>query len=108
MQGTQELSAGSTVKVVFGQFDAKVSLKRKELTLLLGGLYAGRFPIAAINAAPISGDFFVTNRSNQAVTLNNGWVLATAGVKNAAVQFYDRDAKEIFDILSHQSVIVLE
>jgi hypothetical protein len=42
------------------------------------------------------------------VVLNNGWVLATDYTRDATIVFSDRDAREIFDILSEQSVIVLE
>ena len=107
---SQELSAGTVLKVVHGQFDARISVKRKELTLLLGGLYAGRFPFTLPHAGiPVqSGEFFVASRTDRSLELNNGWTLATASVGNAAIVFADHAAREIFDILSEQSVIVLE
>ena len=106
----QEPPAGTTLKVVHGQFDARISLKRKELTLLLGGLYAGRFvfttPIAEIPVR--SGEFFVTHRTDQTLKLNNGWVLSAPREDKATIVFSAQDAREIFDILSEHSVIVLE
>jgi hypothetical protein len=42
------------------------------------------------------------------VALSNGWKLATAHTKDATIVFADQDAREIFDILSEQSVIVVE
>jgi LysM repeat protein len=106
-----ELPAGTVLKVVFGQFDAKISMKRKELTLLLGGLYAGRFSFSLLNDTGVltqSGEFYVTHRTDQAITLNNGLTLSTTHAKNTHIAFSDQDAREIFDILSEQSVIVLE
>ena len=106
----QVLAAGTTLKVVEGQFDAQISVKRKELTLLLGGLYAGRFSFTLSHAGiPVQrGEFYVTHRTDRAITLNNGWMLAAAPVRDATIVFTDHDAGEIFEILSEQSVIVVE
>ena len=107
---SHELPVGTTLKVVFGQFDARISVKRKELTLLLGGLYAGRFSFSLPNTGiqAQGSEFYVTKRTDRSIALNNGWVLATADVRGATVVFADHDAQEIFDILSEQSVVVLE
>ena len=107
---TSELPAGTTLKVVHGQFDARISFQRKELTLLLGGLYAGRFSFSVPNDNILArkGEFFVTKRADRMVTLNNGWILATDYARDATIVFADKDAREIFDILSEQSVVVVE
>ena len=107
---TQEVSAGTLLKVVYGQFDARISFQRRELTLLLGGLYAGRFSFSLPNEGmPVrKGEFYVTGRTDRTVTLNNGWVLATESARNATIVLSDMDAREIFNILSEQSVIVVE
>ena len=107
---SQELPAGTTLKVLYGQFDAQISIKCQELTLLLGGLYAGRFSFSLPQAGiPMrDGEFYVTNRTDRSIILNNGWVLGTASVRNATLVFADQGAREIFDILSEQSVVVLE
>jgi hypothetical protein len=107
---TQQPVAGAILKVVFGQFDAQISTKRKEMTILLGGLYAGRFTFTCPHPeiSERSGEYFVTYKTNQMVTLNNGWILATPYTKDATIVFADQDAKEIFDILSEQSVFVVE
>ncbi len=39
------LVPGTELKVVTGPFDARISVERQEMTLFLGDLYAGRFPI---------------------------------------------------------------
>jgi hypothetical protein len=98
------------LKVVHGQFDARISVKRKELILLLGGLYAGRFPFTVpnVSVSSRSGEFLVAHRSDRTMTLTNGWTLGAASSRDATIVFADQDVREIFDILSEQSVIVLE
>ena len=107
---TQEPAAGTTLKVLYGQFDARISFKRKELTLLLGGLYAGRFPFESYDTAMRTRgeELYVKQRTDRVVVLNNGWILSTALTRNASIIFADKDAREVFDILSELSVIVLE
>ena len=63
---TRALVAGSTLKVLKGPFNAKVDLGRSEMTLYLGGLYAGRFPISTGNEpAPKAGMFEVVDRQTK-------------------------------------------
>jgi len=107
---SQELPAGTVLKVLYGQFDARISIQRRELTLLLGGLYAGRFSFSlpTENISVRRGEFYVTNRTDRVLVLNNGWVLAADNVREATIAFADRDARKILDILSEKSVIVVE
>ena len=57
---------GTELKVVRGPFSAQVDLTRKELTLFLGDLYAGRFPIATGTApTPKPGSFIVQDKSTE-------------------------------------------
>ena len=105
----QEAAAGMMLKVVVGQFDAQISIKRQELTLLLGGLYAGQFPFTMPHPVSArSGEFFIRHKTDRIATMNNGWTLATVDAGNATFVFTDQDAREIFGILSEMSVIVLE
>ncbi len=54
---------GTELKVVRGPFRADVSVSQKELTLFLGDLYAGRFPIGVGNdPAPKAGTFTVQDK----------------------------------------------
>jgi lipoprotein-anchoring transpeptidase ErfK/SrfK len=54
---------GTELKVVRGPFRAEVNLSLKELTLFLGDLYAGRFPIAiGRDPAPKPGTFTVQDK----------------------------------------------
>lgn len=54
---------GTELKVVRGPFRAEVSLRQKELTLFLGDLYAGRFPVGIGNdPTPKPGTFTVQDK----------------------------------------------
>jgi len=54
---------GTELKVVRGPFRAEVNLTTQELTLFLGDLYAGRFPIAVgTDPAPKAGTFTVQDK----------------------------------------------
>lgn len=46
LEPTAVINAGTKLKVIPGPFRAEVDLKRNELTLFLGELYASRFPIS--------------------------------------------------------------
>jgi lipoprotein-anchoring transpeptidase ErfK/SrfK len=57
------LEPGRELKVVRGPFDAVIDLEEHELTLKLGGLYAGRFPIGVgRNQADLEGIYFVQDK----------------------------------------------
>jgi hypothetical protein len=59
----ENLQPGQELKVVRGPFDAVIDLERHELTLKLGGLYAGRFPIGiGRNQQDIEGIYFVQDK----------------------------------------------
>jgi lipoprotein-anchoring transpeptidase ErfK/SrfK len=54
---------GTELKIVPGPFRAEVDLTRKELTLFVGRLYAGRFPISlGSDPAPIEGEYRVADK----------------------------------------------
>lgn len=54
---------GTELKVIRGPFRAEVNLSTDELTLFLGELYAGRFPIkAGANPAPQPGAYVVRDK----------------------------------------------
>ena len=56
---------GTELKVVRGPFRGEVDLTRSELTIFLGDLYAGRFPIKVNNeAAPAEGTYTVLDKQN--------------------------------------------
>lgn len=54
---------GSQVKVLTGPFRAQVSLSRHELTVFMGELYAGRFPVSfGTDPTPVEGAYEVIDR----------------------------------------------
>jgi len=56
---------GTELKVVRGPFRAEVNLQRSELTIFLGDLYAGRFPVAFGSApAPQEGSYTVQDKQS--------------------------------------------
>lgn len=68
---------GTELKVVRGPFRAEVDLQRNELTIFLGDLYGGRFPIAVgTTPAPVEGTYTVQD-------------------KQAARTYYDQDGTPI-------------
>ncbi len=60
----EQLQPGLQLKVVRGPFEVLVSLERFELTLVLGGRYAGRFPIGIGRDAPrqLEGSYTVQRK----------------------------------------------
>jgi LysM repeat protein len=111
----EQLTAGKELKVVHGQFDAKVHTKRGELTLLLGGVYAGRFPVTiGRNILNVNGEFVVQNKtiskSTKTLTLNNNIELngLNRRIGQNALGVSQENIEELFDILTENSVIVLE
>jgi LysM repeat protein len=60
------LAPGTQLKVLRGPFEVVVSLERFELTLMLGGRYAGRFPIGIGRDNPqLEGSYTVRKKLTQ-------------------------------------------
>jgi lipoprotein-anchoring transpeptidase ErfK/SrfK len=60
---SEQLQPGQELKVVRGPFLATVSLGRRELTLSVGGLYAGRFPVGiGAERQNMEGDWEVNHK----------------------------------------------
>ncbi|MDR1140833.1 MAG: LysM peptidoglycan-binding domain-containing protein [Planctomycetaceae bacterium] len=119
LTGARPLEPGTELKVVVGHFDAKISAGHRELTLILGGLYAGRFPVAlGERIEHLRGEFYVSSKTDawneKSLTLNNGVVFYGTDRPQpgdplaTTVRFTQQDAKELLDILTEHSVIVFE
>jgi hypothetical protein len=62
----ERLAPGTQLKVLRGPFEGVVSLDRFELTLVLGGRYAGRFPIGIGSDNPqLEGSYTVRKKLTQ-------------------------------------------
>jgi LysM repeat protein len=119
LTGARPLEPGTELKIIVGHFDAKISAGRRELTIILGGLYAGRFPIAlGERIEHLRGEFYISSKTDtwneKSLTLNNGVVFYGTDRPQpgdplaTTVRFTQQDAKELFDILTEGSVIVFE
>lgn len=75
---------GTELKVLRGPFRAEVDLQRNELTLFLGELYAGRFPIAVGQSpAPAEGSFTIQDKQTERpFTDENGAVIEPGDPRN--------------------------
>jgi len=68
----ENLQVGQQLKVVRGPFDAEIDLDRRELTLKLRGLYAGRFPVGiGPDQGDLEGTYFVEDKIDQSDDPNN-------------------------------------
>lgn len=71
---------GSQVKVLPGPFRAVVSIGRQELTVFLGELYAGRFPVSfGKDPSPVEGTFEIVDRRRDRTYYGTGGKVIPAG-----------------------------
>ncbi len=138
IQDPAAISPGQELKVVRGPFNATINSKKRELTLWLGGRYAGRFEL---NLGPefeqIVGPFVVLDKTrSHASHQNQPWIrlgpgygagtgtvttgpqLGIAGIANVAqaptvdqpgrIGVSTRDADDLHDILSRGSKITIQ
>ena len=81
IQNPQTLAPGDKLKVVRGPFNAVINGEKSELTLWLGGRYAGRFPLAmGPEFQAIVGPFMVQEKTRRHVAHSNqAWIRLTPG-----------------------------
>lgn len=76
---SKALVPGSQVKVLKGPFRAQVSLNRGELTVFMGELYAGRFPISiGKDPAPVEGSYEIVDRRRDRTYYGTGGTVIAA------------------------------
>ncbi len=74
---------GTKLKIIPGPFRAEIELKKGELTLFVGELYAGRFPIAiGQDPAPREGVFQVVDKQTNRNYYGKGGVQISAAAPN--------------------------
>ncbi len=77
---SKALMDGSQVKVLPGPFRAQVSLGRQELTIFMGELYAGRFPVSfGKDPSPVEGTFEIVDRRRDRTYYGTGGKVIAAG-----------------------------
>ncbi|MCI0334045.1 MAG: LysM peptidoglycan-binding domain-containing protein [Planctomycetes bacterium] len=122
-----QVRAGQELKVVRGPFSAVVELSRNQLTLMVDGRYAGKFPVATAPGQSISdgewvvGQKHVGQATERAILLqgNAGTPgtpaptliiasesLAVNSANGSTITVSTKDAEELSDILSIGSRVV--
>jgi len=121
----ENLRPGQQLKVVRGPFDAVVNLDKRELTLMLRGLYAGRFRIGlGRDQENLEGTYFVEDKIDQSDDPNSPlgryWIKlndrigihGTNDPRNVgasdgpgSICLSDRDIEDVHDILSIGSCV---
>jgi len=112
-----QLKPGDKLKVVQGPFSAEINIEAGELTLILDGNYAGRFPVSAgPGAAAAVGSYVVQNKPGlhnlqlipQAVGAPGAAsVLIGANNPRVALRLSPHDAEDVSSILSNGSNVVI-
>jgi hypothetical protein len=130
IRDVQNLPVGRQLKVVRGPFSALVDLDRLELTLMLQGRYAGRFPVTLDpNHGSLEGTFIVRDKrafpggaappaasgkywidlGNQICLQSKGDLRELGrGDARGAICLSDRDMEDVFGILSVGSRVVIQ
>jgi len=133
LDSNQSLVPGQKLKVIRGPFTASVDLTHKEVVLKVDGCYAGRFPISLGNGAIIpAGEHEVLRKEQDpqyfddaagqvvrsgdpnnpygrhAVHLDGGIVLHGQGGSGGSISLTDRDAEDIYGILSIGSRVTVQ
>ena len=122
----ENLIPGTELKVVRGPFHAQVSIDQQELTLFVGGMYAGRFPITLGNGAAIEHGTFAVTRKQEGqdhtivhpyekywIGLNGDLAIhdlgqAISGANQGSIRVGNRDAADLFGILTKHSQITIQ
>ena len=83
------LLPGTELKVVPGPFRAEVDLENQELTVFLGNLYAGRFPISVgSDPAPVEGEFKVREKKEDRAYFAQGGTIPAGSPRNPFGKFW--------------------
>jgi hypothetical protein len=121
-----QVRVGQELKVMRGPFNAVVDLARSQLTLMVDGRYAGKFPVNAAGQTVADGEWVVGQKSNpkapgRALLLQGSPVtpgappklliiasdtVPTTPADGTVIKVSAKDAEEISDILSVGSRVV--
>lgn len=128
------LQTGTKLKVVPGPFRAEVDLSAGELTLFIGELYAGRYPVTiGKDPAPKVGDYKVVDKQKDRNYYGSGAPIPGSDPRNpyggfwidlggdlcihgsspeasnsqGCISLSPQDAADVFGMLSHGSPIVI-
>lgn len=128
------LQTGTRLKVVPGPFRAEIDLSTSELTLFVGDLYAGRYPVTlGKDPAPKPGDYKVVDKQKDRNYYGNGAPIPGSDPRNpyggfwidlggdlcihgsspdasgsqGCISLSPQDAADVYGMLSHGSPIVV-
>ncbi len=116
LPSTGEFMAGLELKSVPGPFHCEIDSARRELTLFLGEMYAGRFAVIPPSDATLSAGRFPLGtpsrdeKTGQVLFLEIGPGLTLAGESTAlpnSIVLSDSDAQDLFGILSADSQVTI-
>ncbi len=134
MEPKGPLQTGTKLKVVPGPFRAEVDLSASELTLFVGELYAGRYPVTiGKDPAPKAGDYKVVDKQKDRNFYGSGAPIPGSDPRNpyggfwidlggdlcihgsspegsnsqGCISLSPQDAADVFGMLSHGSPIVI-
>ncbi len=117
----ERLTPGERLKTVRGPFTAVVSLRNREITLLLGRSYAGRFPVEFGNdPPPREGTFEIREKmlpGDAANPYGQHWLGLGGNLRihddaggrttGRSIRVNSSDAKDLFAILSQGSRVII-
>lgn len=128
------LQTGTKLKVVPGPFRAEVDLSTSELTLFVGDLYAGRYPVTiGKDPAPKTGDYKVVDKQKDRNYYGSGAPIPGSDPRNpyggfwmdlggdlsihgsspdasgtqGCISLSPQDAADVYGMLSHGSPIII-
>ncbi len=126
----QNMPPGKELKVIQGPFSAQISTDRSEMTIMLKGRYAGRFPVALNSDLGSSGGIFTVREkrmqappvASAAVPVTSKpWIdlgnqisiqgtsdSRTAGSSHGTIWLSDQDMDDVYGILSVGSNVVIQ
>ena len=116
LPSTGEFVSGLELKSIPGPFHCEIDSTRRELTLFLGDMYAGRFAITPPSDQPLPTGRFQAGKpsrdekTGQVLFLEIGQGLTLAGSTNAlpnSIVLSDADAQDVFGILSAESQVTI-
>jgi LysM repeat protein len=122
----QNLPPGKAIKVLKGPFNAQISTDHAEMTMMLGGLYAGRFSVALSNdLSHAQSLWWVREKGPSAAANGSGksWIELSNSSGNISMQgtnntqaatgrntiwLSEQDMEDVFGILSAGSSVIIQ
>jgi hypothetical protein len=128
IRNPQDLSPGTSLKVLRGPFIAKIRTGRGEMTMMLSGRYAGRFPVSISNDLQQANGLYTVRGKSAPGTLGASakpqWIELdnasgkigieasadgrTAGNSRSTIWLSEQDMDDVYGILSVGSTVIIQ